>query len=419
MHILIPTDAFPPVCGGSGWSSYELARGLRALGHRVTIVQPKPGTPAGIRERTYDGLRIVELGAVAPPIPYVRNYFKNERLYARLADFLADMIRNEHVDLVHGQHVLTCLPSIAAAHRTSIPVVCTVRDYWPVCYWSDLIHTADEATLCPGCSAAMMTHCVRPHAGALWPAALPMIPYMRANLGRKRRGLAGADAIVAVSSTIASDLRVRAPEIRNTRLEIIPNPVDVSSLRSAGSASAAPIRGPYALYIGKLAPNKGTMHLVWTMEKAALDWPLVIAGTGPERDAIAAAAARSDRDVRLIGWIDQPAAAAWMAHASVLIFPSRGPESLSRVLIEASALGVPIAAMATGGTPDIILDERTGLLSATPDELATDVRRLRDDAALRARLGTAARAHVEERFNAPAVVGRIEALYLELMGGRR
>ena len=30
MRILIPTDAFPPVCGGSGWSTYELARGLRA-----------------------------------------------------------------------------------------------------------------------------------------------------------------------------------------------------------------------------------------------------------------------------------------------------------------------------------------------------------------------------------------------------
>jgi len=29
MKILIPTDAFPPICGGSGWSTYELARGLR------------------------------------------------------------------------------------------------------------------------------------------------------------------------------------------------------------------------------------------------------------------------------------------------------------------------------------------------------------------------------------------------------
>ena len=419
MHILIPTDAFPPVCGGSGWSSYELARGLRTRGHRVTVVQPRPGTPGGVRERTFDGLRVIEFGAAAPPVPYVRNYFKNERLYGRLADFLAEVITREHIDLIHGQHVLTCIPSITAGRRTSLPVVCTVRDYWPVCYWSDLIHTTDDARLCPGCSAAMMTRCIRPHAGALWPAALPMIPYMRANLARKRHGLAGADAVVAVSARMAADLRARAPELRDTRLEIIPNPVNMSALRAAGSASDAPLQGPYALYIGKLAPNKGTRHLVPAIEKAALDWPLVIAGTGPEREAIAAAAARSGRDVRLIGWIDQPAAAAWMAHASMLIFPSRGPESLSRVLIEASALGVPIAAMDTGGTRDIIIDEQTGLLSATPDELADDVRRLRADAGLRARLGGAARVHAEERFDAPAVVARIEALYVELTGGHR
>ncbi len=443
MHILIPTDAFPPVCGGSGWSSYELARGLRARGHQVTIVQPRPGTPTGVRERTFDGLHVLEFGAAAPPIPYLRNYFKNERLHARLANFLRDVITRERIDLVHGQHVLTCLPSIAAAQRASVPAVCTVRDYWPVCYWSDLIHT-DEAglprrgregarrpapgvqgvasgvdgTLCPGCSAGMMTRCIRPHAGALWPAALPMIPYMRANLARKRGGLAGADAIIAVSGRMAADLRARAPEIRGTRLEVIPNAVNVSALRAAGHATAAPMEGPYALYLGKLAPNKGSAHLIPTVEKAALDWPLVIAGTGPDHERIAADARRSPREVRLIGWIDQPSAAAWLAHASMLIFPSRGPESLSRVLIEASALGVPVAAMDTGGTSDIILDEQTGLLSATAGELADDVRRLRADGALRARLGAAARIHVERRFDAPAVLGRIEALYNDLLAGR-
>src|SRR6185503_15165415 len=103
----------------------------------------------------------------------------------------------------------------------------------------------------------------------------------------------------------------------------------------------------------------------------------------------------SNRDIRMIGWVDQRTAAAWMAHASMLIFPSRGPESLSRVLIEASALGVPIAAMNTGGTPDIVVDEQTGLLSATPGELADDIRRLRHDPELRARLGTAAKVHAE------------------------
>jgi glycosyltransferase involved in cell wall biosynthesis len=419
VNILLPTDAFPPSCGGSGWSAYELARGLRARGHAVTIVQPRPGTAGGVRERDYDGLRVLEFGAPAPPIPYVRNYFKNERLYATLAEFLTGVISRERIDLVHGQHALTGVPSIEAARRAGIPAVCTVRDYWPVCYWSDLIHTAEGAALCPGCSAAMMTRCVRPHAGALWPAALPMIPYMRANLARKRRGLSRADAIVAVSSTIAADLRARAPEIAGTRLEIVPNPVNIASLRAAAAAAAPPLAGPYALYVGKLAPNKGSSVLVGTAERAELDWPLIVAGDGPERDAIAAAAAGSRADVRLIGWIDQGAAAAWLGHASMLIFPSRGPESLSRVLIEASALGVPIAAMDTGGTPDIVLDGQTGLLSATPEALAGDVRRLRHDEALRRRLGAAARSHAESHFDAPAVVARIERLYLDLAAGGR
>ena len=83
MNVLLVTDAFPPVCGGSGWSTYELARGLRARGHAVLIVQPRPGTAETIRETAYDGFRVIEFGAPAPPIPYVRNYFKNERLHAR------------------------------------------------------------------------------------------------------------------------------------------------------------------------------------------------------------------------------------------------------------------------------------------------------------------------------------------------
>ena len=194
MRILLATDAFPPVCGGSGWSTYELARGLRSRGHDVLVIQPRPGTERGVRGTTYDGLRVLEFGFPAPPVPYLRNFLKNEKLYADLSTVLGDLIERERIDLIHGQHVMTGVPSVAAAKRRRIPSVCTIRDYWPVCYWSDLIHTREGLALCPRCSAGMMTQCVRPHAQALWPAALPMIPYMRGNLRRKQRGLAAADA---------------------------------------------------------------------------------------------------------------------------------------------------------------------------------------------------------------------------------
>lgn len=417
MRILLATDAFPPLCGGSGWSTYELARGLRLRGHSVLIVQPRPGT-RGIDEVTFDGFRVIQFGVTSPPIPYVRNYFKNEKLFSDLASYLEELIGRERIDIIHGQHAMTSVPSVWAARRSSIPVVCTVRDYWPVCYWSDLIHTSEGLALCPECSAGMMTQCVRPHASSLWPLALPMIPYMRGNLLRKQRAISQAGAIVAVSSTIAADLRARSPQIARARVEVIPNAVDVAGLNDAAAASRAPIPVPYALYLGKLAPNKGTTHLVGIIERSGLDWPVIVAGDGPERHVIEDEAARSIRDIRLLGWVDQQSARAWLAHASLLLFPSRGPESLSRVLIEASALGIPIAAMNTGGTPDVIVHRQTGLLSRDFDQLADHIRELRADADLRARLGAGARVHAQTHFDTSAVLPRIERLYHDLLQRR-
>ena len=89
------------------------------------------------------------------------------------------------------------------------------------------------------------------------------------------------------------------------------------------------------------------------------------------------------------------------------------------MLIEASALGVPIAAMDTGGTRDIIEPDITGLLSPTPDALAADVKRLRADPALRSRLAAAARRFAEEHFDAAVVVSRVERLYRDLAAAPR
>jgi len=417
MKVLIPTDAFPPVCGGSGWSTYELARGLRSLGHDVTIVRPRPGETPGPRETSYDGFRVLDFGAPAPNIPYVRNYYKSEKLTAALRAYLTSLLESDRYDVVHAQHVMTTVAGIEAAKAAGIAAIATVRDYWPVCYWSDLLHTKEGLALCPACTAGNMQICIQPRAGALWPLALPMIPYMRANLSAKRTGLARADAVIAVSRRIADDLRERAPELSKTRLEVIPNPVNVEALRAVAGrdARSADPAAPYALYLGKLAPNKGTRYLIDVIRRADLDWPLVIAGDGPDRAALEAEARASGKQVTFAGWVDKDDATRLLARASMLIFPSRGPESLSRVLIEASAFGVPIAAMDTGGTRDIIEPGITGLLSDSPEALAADVRLLRQDDGLRRTLGESAKHKVEREFDAAAVVSRVEALYTEVV----
>jgi len=428
LRVLLATDAFPPRCGGSGWSTYEVARALRDRGHTIEIVKPHRGARSNERHEvatavrggleSYDGFEPRLFHFTAPDVPYLRNYFKNERLTRRLAPALAAFIREKRIDIVHAQHVLTTPAAVAAGRATDVPVVCTIRDYWPVCYWSDLMLDPAAGALCPGCSASRMTQCVRPRAGAAWPAALPMIPYMRRNLAGKRRAIAAADAIVAVSSTIARDLRERAPEIDGRRLHVIPNPVKTKAIRETVAGSARPRPGEYALYVGKLEPNKGAGKLVPAMARTPAALPLVVVGDGSMRAEIERQAAAQQREVQLTGWLDRDAVLVWMAHAAMLVFPSHGPESLSRVLLEAGALGVAIAAMDTGGTRDIIADEVTGLLCRTTSELADEVARLAHDPDLRDRLGRAARAHIDASFEAGAVVERIEALYRDVARGR-
>jgi len=417
VRVLITTDSFPPGCGGSGWSTYELARTLRAGGHEVGIVHLKAGRRGG-GTRSYEGFAIQDLGVPAPALPFVRNYFKNERSYRRLVPVLRRIVSAGRFEIVHAQHVLSSPPSIAAARLEGVPVVCTIRDYWPVCYWSDLIHDPTSPGLCPACTRAMMRRCIRPRAGAAWPLAVPLVPYMAANLRRKRRAIAAADAVVAVSSTLAHDLVARAPELSQARVETIPNPVDFDVIiRRAGREH--PFAGrPYAVYAGKLARNKGATSLIPAIERADLPWPLIVIGDGPERGAVQRAAEQSGRDVRMLGWLERADALNWLAHASLVVFPSYGPESLSRVLLESSALGRPIAAMDTGGTRDIIVDGETGLLARSVDDLAGAIARIVADPKLADALGTRAAAFVRQRFDARRVVSRLEALYRELIATR-
>lgn len=416
MNILLVTDSFPPVCGGSGWSTFELARGLRAAAHAVVVARLRPGTKSGVTRTAYDNFEVHDIGVAAPDLPYLRNYLKSERLTRVVSPILAALVEGGRIDVVHGQHVMSAPAARAAAERTGRPFVCTVRDYWPVCYWSTLLVSPNGDTLCAACTTANMRRCTKARAGWAWPLAAPWLPYMQANLRRKHATLQHADAVIAVSTTIARDIAERCPDLDTRRLHTIPNPVDIAALRKSVAETPAPREGAYALFVGKLAPNKGVGKLFDAVERGRLSMPLVVVGDGPDRAMLERRAATTSANVTFTGWLERGETLVWMKHARFLIFPSQGPESLSRVLLESSALGVCAAAMLTGGTGDIVLGEQTGLVSTSVDELARDVARLEGDPELRARLGAAARHHVEQTFDAPRVVERIMAVYEGVLG---
>jgi 2-deoxystreptamine N-acetyl-D-glucosaminyltransferase/2-deoxystreptamine glucosyltransferase len=98
----------------------------------------------------------------------------------------------------------------------------------------------------------------------------------------------------------------------------------------------------------------------------------------------------------------------------VLVFPSLWPEPLSRVLLEALALGTPVAAMDTGGTREILADGESGLIVRTAETLAEAVARLASDGALRERIAAGARARAQA-FSPEVLIPRYEAVYRRLL----
>ena len=66
-------------------------------------------------------------GAPAPNVPYLRNYYKSEKLTRALAGYLETLLAADRYDIVHAQHVMTTVAAIDAAHAAHVPAVATVR----------------------------------------------------------------------------------------------------------------------------------------------------------------------------------------------------------------------------------------------------------------------------------------------------
>jgi glycosyltransferase involved in cell wall biosynthesis len=104
--------------------------------------------------------------------------------------------------------------------------------------------------------------------------------------------------------------------------------------------------------------------------------------------------------------------AARLSEADIFVLPSR-TESLPNSVLEAMAAGLPVIASAVGGTPEIIDDGRTGLLSPAGDAhaLAERISRVMRDAALGNDLARAARQEAEARFSFTRMVAAFDSLY--------
>ena len=120
--------------------------------------------------------------------------------------------------------------------------------------------------------------------------------------------------------------------------------------------------GDYALFVGRLSPEKGIGTLLAAWELLPKDIPLVIAGDGPMRSQVEEHVARSGgANVSYRGRLLREQALAAMKGARFLIFPSEWYEGFPVTIAEAFACGVPVVCSRLGAMQELISDGRTGL----------------------------------------------------------
>ncbi len=175
-------------------------------------------------------------------------------------------------------------------------------------------------------------------------------------------------------------------------VEVVPPGVDAAWL------ALPPRVGAYALYAGRLAPEKGIeRRLAWS---ADLPLDVVIAGAGaPEYERRLRALAGSR--VRFAGPLAGPALLDAYAEARFLaLLPDA--EEFGLAALEAMAASKPVVAYAGGGLPELVRHEQTGLLVRDAAGFADAASRLLASDELTARLGAAgrevAREYTWERF---------------------
>src|SRR5262245_50140785 len=125
LRVLLPSDVFPPRCGGAGWSAHALALALIERGHAITAIVPRRVTkddgrwtisPIVHRPSSFVhhpplesvlGVPTIRVNYWAPRIPIIQNYFRYERFWPRLADVVAGELSASPAQLtiIHAQHV--------------------------------------------------------------------------------------------------------------------------------------------------------------------------------------------------------------------------------------------------------------------------------------------------------------------------
>ena len=390
MNVAQLATRYPPGPGGVERHVAELAPRLAARGHRVTVL-----TSDLYREFPFERLGADVPRREATAFGEVRRLpvwsFPGELHYTFFRGLDA-ALRSAAPDVIHAHTFGTHQVAVAARYRRRMrtPVVLTAH-FHPI--WS--------------IEGGWLRHRLRSF-------------YDRRLAGRV---LGGVDRLVV--QTHEEERLMRALDVPLPPLEILPPgytapPGGSGAARSFAATYGLP--GPFVLFVGRLASNKGLLPLVEAFGRLARDDPsasLVLVGADGGMAAPVEARARalgmSDR-VRRIGFLPDPdLLAAAYREARAFVLPS-DYEAFGLVLLEAMAQGTPVVASRVGGIPEIVDDGVSGLLvpPGSPDAVYGALARLWADPELGRRLGDVGRRTVVPRYSWDRLADGLDRIYREV-----
>jgi glycosyltransferase involved in cell wall biosynthesis len=321
------------VVGGAERHVLDLVTGLRDRGCTVTVVCPRAGPLTDALAAARVPFRLIGFVHQRPGDEYA--------LDTPAAEQLEQLIRDLRPTVVHSHLYPAHLHATVAGARAGVPALLTTA------------HTL----------------VVRP--GDKWlTQATPVHTIACAQDVAKRLQLAGLPA---------------------DRISVVAN--GVAWPHQGPLTPGAPRSG--VLAVARLSPEKGLDVLLAAARLVADAEPsahFTIAGEGPETRSLLQLRHRLNltASVRFLGVRHD--IAALLRSAAVFVSPSR-QEAGPLAVLEAMAAGAAVLATAVGGTPEVVIEDETGLLVVPedPDALAAGLLRLLTDRALRARLGDTAR----------------------------
>ncbi len=366
MRILIWTGAFPPSRGGVEAITSGLAASLIELGDEIAIVTDGSGSPPDSGDP-----------GASPAYPVHRLPF-HEALSVRDPGRIQDLTRR--------------VRAIKARFR---PDLVHVHAIHPSLFWHQRTRTDGRPTL-------LTMH------------GLGRVEFRPGTLAR--RTLQSSNWVTGCSRRVLERLREIEPAIAD-RSSCVYNGCRLPAAKPEPPSFDRPL----LLAIGRLVPSKGHRLAIEAFELLARRHPaarLAIVGGGPLEAALESRVSESPaaERIRFVGPVPPDAAAAWLARAAVVLLPSRRPEGLPLLSIEAALAARPVVASAVDGLTEAVVDGETGILVPARDAgaLAAGVERLLADPDGARGLGEAARRRALKLFDWDLQVERYRDLYRRL-----